>query len=141
MVLPGAAQMSVLKQFFSLINWSELTPRFQNPVWAEWRDGERSVLATISNRLYVVYFYGTTSAGTLKQFDNSSAYVAKWFDPRKGNYVGKSMNVLASTGSWDVPDKPCTEDWVLYVEQRPSSVIVPQIERVEQRPSSVVVPR
>jgi len=123
-VLPGAAQMSVLKQFFSLINWSELTPRFQDSSWAEWRDGERSVLATISNKLYLVYFYGTTSAGTIKQFDTSSTYVAKWFDPRNGNFVGELMDISAPTGSWDVPDKPSTEDWVLCVEQKPSSLFV-----------------
>ena len=87
MSFPGAAQMIMLKQFFSAMNWTELTPRFQDPAWSEWSDGERSVLATIGNQLYVAYCYGATSEGTLKQLDVSGAYVARWFDPRKGDML------------------------------------------------------
>ena len=118
MSFPGAAQMIMLKQFFSAMNWTELTPRFQDPAWSEWSDGERSVLATIGNQLYVAYCYGATSEGTLKQLDVSGAYVARWFDPRKGDYVGSPADIRSPTGAWDVPEKPSAEDWVLRVEKR-----------------------
>ena len=118
MSFPGAAQMIMLKQFFSAMNWTELTPRFQDPAWSEWSDGERSVLATIGNQLYVAYCYGATSEGTLKQLEVSGAYVARWFDPRKGDYVGSPADIRSPTGAWDVPEKPSAEDWVLRVEKR-----------------------
>jgi hypothetical protein len=121
MALPGSAQMKVLKQFFSAMHWTALTPRFQDPAWSEWRDGERNVLATISNQLYVVYCYGATSKGTLKQLDPSGAYVATWFDPRKGDYAGSSADVRSPNGAWDVPEKPSTKDWVLRLEKRPDT--------------------
>lgn len=121
MALPGVAQMTVLKQFFSSMNWMTLTPAFQDPAWSEWRDGERSVLATISNQLYVAYFYGATSQGTLKQLDSSAAYVARWFDPRKGDFVGSPTDVRSPNGTWDVPEKPTTEDWVLRVDKCPKA--------------------
>ncbi len=121
MALPGSAQMTVLKQFFSAMHWTALTPRFQEPAWSEWRDEERSVLATISNQLYVVYCHGATSKGTLKQLHTSGTYVARWFDPRKGDYAGNSANVRSPSGAWDVPEKPSTEDWVLRLEKRPDT--------------------
>jgi hypothetical protein len=121
MNLPGAAQMTVLKKFFSALNWTALTPRFQDPAWSEWRDKETSVLATTSNQLFVVYFYGATSKGALKQLDPSASYVASWFDPQKGDTVGISADVRSPTGVWDVPEKPSNEDWVLRVEKRPDA--------------------
>ena len=121
MNLPGAAQITVLKKFFSAINRTALTPRFQDPAWSEWRDKETSVLATISHQLFVVYFYGATSKGTLKQLDPSASYVASWFDPRKGDIVGISADVRSPTGAWDVPEKPSDEDWVLRIEKRPAT--------------------
>lgn len=117
MALPGAAQMTVLRNFFSAMDWTALTPRFQAPSWSEWRDGERCVLATIGNQLYVAYCYGTTSRGTLRQLDASAFYVARWFDPREGEYARTLTDIRPTTGAWDVPEKPSAEDWVLLLEK------------------------
>ncbi len=118
MALPGSRQMSVMKEFFESLPWTSLVPRFADPQWAAWQDSERSVLASAGNRLYVAYFYGATSAGTLKQLDPQAVYEARWFDPRTGAYVGRPQKVRAPSGTWQAPEKPDEADWVLVLERR-----------------------
>ncbi len=119
MALPGASQMTVLKKFFAAIDWTALAPRFNDPAWAQWRDAERSVLATDGNRLYLAYFYGESSNGTLKQLDPSAVYRARWFDPRKGEYAANPVDIPAGKTEWAVPEKPTPKDWVLSMEKQP----------------------
>lgn len=87
MNLPGAAQMTVLKRFFTSMGWTALTPRFNDPAWAEWTDPERCALATIDNRLYLAYCYGDSSGGILKGLDPRANYAASVDRPvhRRGN--------------------------------------------------------
>ena len=114
MVLPGAAQMTVLRNFFAALPWPALTPRFGDQAWAEWADPERCVLATDGNRLYLAYCDGETSAGTLKGLDPQAVYTAQWFDPRSGVTTVITVSFHASTGYWTVPEKPAG-DWVLLL--------------------------
>ena len=114
MVLHGAAQMTVLRDFFTALPWPALTPRFGDPAWAEWVDPERCVLATDGNRLYLAYCYGETAAGTLRGLDPQATYSAQWFDPRTGQSIAINTTFLAAEGSWTVPEKPAG-DWVLRV--------------------------
>jgi len=114
MNLPGAAQMTVLKDFFTALAWPALTPRFGDPGWAQWADPERCVLATEGNRLYLAYCYGETSAGTLKRLDSDGTYEAAWFDPRTGGMTSVAGAFRAPDGVWSVPEKPA-DDWVLRV--------------------------
>ena len=118
MALPGAAQMTVLRKFFAAFDWTALTPRFNDPAWVEWADPERSVLATIEDRLYIAYCHGNTSAGTLKKLDLQTDYAASWIDPRTGaeTIVVESLRARPD-GSWPVPVKP-PGDWLLRVESR-----------------------
>ena len=116
MVLPGAAQMTVMKAFFTSLPWTELTPRFGDPAWAEWADPERCVPATDGNRLYLVYCYGETSAGALKGLDPDVDYAAHWFDPRTGEVTAIAQTFRAPNGCWTVPEKPAG-DQVLKVER------------------------
>ena len=115
MALPGAAQMTLLKNFFTALEWQDLTPRFGDRAWAQWTDPEQCVMATIGNRLYLVYCYGETSVGVIKGLDPATAYTAHWFDPRTGqtSIIAKSFH--SPTGCWTVPEKP-HDDWVLRVE-------------------------
>jgi len=115
MNLPGAAQMTVLKQFFTSVDWTALTPRFNDPAWAEWADPERCVLATIDNRLYLAYCYGDSSEGTLKGLEPEADYTADWIDPRTGTEtrIAASLHPRPD-GSWPVPAKPIG-DWLLRV--------------------------
>jgi len=89
MALPGAAQMTVLRDFFTALPWTALTPRFGDPAWAEWDDPERCALATDGNRLYVAYCHGDTSAGTLKGLDPQASHAAQWFDPPEREVIEK----------------------------------------------------
>jgi len=116
MALPGAAEMTVLKDFFTALDWPALTPRFGDPDWAEWNDAERSPLATDGNRLYLAYCYGETAGGVLKQLDPLAAYTAIWFDPRTGESTTINESFVVPDGVWPVPEKP-DSDWVLRVEK------------------------
>jgi hypothetical protein len=118
MALPGSTQISILKRFFTSLDWTALTPRFNDAGWSQWRDPESCAMATDSNRLYLAYCYGKTSEGTLKQLDATATYTARWFDPRKGEYARDEMMFRPEKGVWDVPQKPTVADWVLHVEIR-----------------------
>ncbi len=115
MALPGAAQMTVLKEFFTALPWTELVPRFGDGAWAEWTDSERCVLATVGNRLYLAYCYGETSVGVLRGLDPTAVYSAQWVDPRTGRVTVIAKSFGAPDGRWAVPAKP-EGDWVLRVE-------------------------
>ncbi len=117
MNLPGAAQMTLLKQFFTKLDWTALVPRFNDPAWAEWVDPERCVLATIGNRLYLAYCYGESSEGKLKGMDPRADYTAGWIDPRTGEETLISDTLRARPdGTWPVPAKPAG-DCVLQVRK------------------------
>ena len=116
MALPGAAQMTVLKDFFAALDWPALVPRFGDPAWAEWADAERCVLATIGQRWYLAYCYGDTAAGTLRGLAPQAEYAARWFDPRKGTTTPIGSAFRAPDGRWRVPEKP-PGDWLLVVAQ------------------------
>ena len=118
LALPGAAQMSILKEFFMRLPWTELVPRFRDPAWSEWADAERSVLATVENRLYLAYCHGETATGTLRQLDRNGVYTAQWFDPRTGQSAAIATGLRAPSGQWQVPEKPAG-DWVLVLRQAP----------------------
>ncbi len=117
MVLPGAAQMTVLKDVFASVPWTALVPRFGDAAWAEWADPERCALATDGNRLYLAYCYGDSSRGTLQQLDPAAAYTARWFDPRTGQATVIAESFRAPDGRWPVPEKP-VGDWLLWVQVR-----------------------
>ncbi|MFC1672062.1 DUF4038 domain-containing protein [Planctomycetota bacterium] len=119
MALPGAGQMSVLKNFFVALPWTTLTPRFTDRAWGVWKDAEQCVLATAGSSLYVAYCYGKTSKGTLKKLDPAGTYRARWFDPRKGEYTKTDDAIRPAKGEWDVPEKPDAGDWALVVQEAP----------------------
>ncbi len=115
MKLPGADQMRVMKDFFVALPWTELTPRFNDSVWARWKDNERCVLATLDNQLYVAYCYGATACGTLGNMKKNTPYEAHWFDPRTGRWTAKITVPGTINGEFHVPEKPDGNDWVLLV--------------------------
>ena len=115
LALPGAAQMTVLKTFFTALPWTALTPCFGDPAWAEWTDPERCVLARVGNHLYLAYCYGETSTGILKGLDPVVPYSAGWIHPCTGNSTVIAEGFQTSDGRWTVPLKP-PGDWVLRVE-------------------------
>jgi hypothetical protein len=118
MALPGSTQLQTLKRFFDGQPWTELEPRFGDASWAVWEDPERSVLATVGDALYLAYFYGETSKGTLKRFAPGKTYEARWTDPRTGTAYGEPLPVAPVGGAWQLPDKPDLLDWLLVVSSK-----------------------
>ena len=97
------------------MDWTALTPRFNDPAWAEWTDPEHCVLATIDNQLYLDYCYGNSSEGMLKGLDPAVDYTACWIDPRSGSINQITDRLRAQPdGSWPVPAKSAG-DWLLRV--------------------------
>jgi len=95
------------------LDWTALTPRFNDSAWAEWADPECCALATVDNRLYLVYCYGDTSEGALKGLDPAADYAAFWVDPRTGAETVIAAAVRTRPdGTWPVPAKPAG-DWLL----------------------------
>jgi hypothetical protein len=116
MTMPGAAMMTILKDYFINLQWTKLTPRFADPAWITSEDAEKCALATIGNELYIAYFYGGTSTSTLKRLDDDATYTAQWFDPRTGKYTLISASIHPGNGEWQVPEKP-EGDWVIEVRR------------------------
>lgn len=118
MVLPGSIQMAHLKRFFTAIKgWERLEPRFNDPLWGQWSEAESSVIASIGNETYVVYFYGKPNVpAKLKNMDPKSTYSARWFNPRDGKYKDIRGSIKSKDGSWAVPNRPDKDDWVLLVQ-------------------------
>jgi hypothetical protein len=112
--MPGAQMMTILKDLFIDLPWTALIPRFADPAWISSDDHEKSVLATISNELYLAYFYGEKSDCILKQLDDETTYTAQWFNPRTGKYTTISTGIKTDNGEWQVPEKPAG-DWVLVL--------------------------
>jgi len=96
--------------------WWNLIPRFDDPEWFI-SDGSWYSLASIASDLYVAYFYNCTHrrTGTIKNLDDQLTYRAQWYNPRNGQYTPLSSSVIPSAGSWIIPEKPDTLDWVLLL--------------------------
>ena len=115
--LPGAQQLTHLKKFYKSIDWWKLIPRFDDTAWSSFVDKNQSLIASDGQKTYVVYFANKVpSTGELKNLVINKSYSAKWFNTRNGMYI-KIKTFTTSTGSWMVPDKPDSEDWILLVNQ------------------------
>ena len=110
-------QLGYFKAFYSSLEWWKLAPRFDDSSWGSFADTSRSLLSSDGQDVYVVFFFGSdTSTGTLNHMENNSTYVARWFNPRDGQY--KSIGTFKQRSSqWTIPGRPSAEDWVLLVER------------------------
>ncbi len=115
--LLGAAQLRLFKKFYSSIEWWKLVPRFDDNSWSDFADKSQSLIATNGQKVYVVYFYNRVpSTGTLKNMEKNVSYTAKWFNTRNGAYTF-IKTFKTNNGTWTIPDKPDSEDWVLLVKK------------------------
>ena len=110
-------QLGYFKAFYSSLEWWKLAPRFDDSSWGSFADTSRSLLSSDGQDVYVVFFFGSgTSTGTLNHMENNSTYVARWFNPRDGQY--KSIGTFKQRSSqWTIPGRPSAEDWVLLVRK------------------------
>jgi hypothetical protein len=112
--LPAAEQIGKhMRHFLESMEWWKLTPRFDEAEWSLLQDSKYSI-ATIENQVYVCYFYNTdTVTGILKNMKADTKYSARWYDPQTGEYSDIGEVTTDKSGSWIIPQKPSTEDWVL----------------------------
>ena len=104
-------------QFFRGLKWWQLAPRFDDRSWSDFTSGN-NFLASDGNRTYVALFAdGTTQTGRLKGMDPRHYYTTTWFNPRTGARTKIDDRAEALDGSWTVPTKPTTDDWVLLAER------------------------
>ncbi|MDD6209868.1 MAG: DUF4038 domain-containing protein [Bacteroidales bacterium] len=102
--LPAAEQVGKhMRNFLENLEWSDLKESYY-------------ALASIENNLYVCYFYNNDlKTGTLKNMKPGITYTAKWYDPRTGEYHNIGKIRPEDDGTWNIPEKPDSEDWVLFV--------------------------
>ncbi len=110
------SQMTVMKNFFSKINWWELKPDFGDEYAFKPKANDYFVAARDENKtLFVVYLYSNIqqSGGYVTNLDTSATYTAKWFNPRDG--YEQIINSSVRGDSFCVPEKPSQYDWVLIL--------------------------
>lgn len=115
--LPTGDQLAFFKKFYTSLEWWKLVPRFKDRAWGDFLNASQAFLSSDGNNTYVVFFTGyARTPASLNQMDNTSAYVAKWFDPRSGTYHGIGT-VKPTLGRWTIPDRPTSDDWILLVQR------------------------
>jgi len=129
--LPGAGQLTHLKDFYVFLGWTDLIPRPDCDGFLR-LDAKRSlleapaVMADASRNRVVVYFLrGAPSAGTLFHL-RDAPYTAQWFDPRAGTYSALA-DPIPDQGSWRFPAKPDARDWILLLKAKTPVADVPPV--------------
>ncbi len=117
----GSDHVVYMKNFLEQYEWWNLVPCFaaQTVVATYYaNDGKAYSAATIGNELYIAYLYGNdetvTDYGTFLLMENAD-YNVRWFDPQTGEYTDLGT-VTITDGTYKIPVKPTTEDWVIVAE-------------------------
>ncbi len=123
--LQSGYQVGYMRQFFETAvgDWYNLVPDFDNGTYFESSESDstakkRFSIATNGNSKYVLYLYneGSAKSGTLKGLDKNATYTVKWYNPQTNAYTTVGTSVKANgSGSYVIPAKPSTSDWVLLV--------------------------
>jgi hypothetical protein len=121
LMAPGGNQMQILKKFFTSFEWNKLAPRFDDSLWisinsSDKKEKEKVVLASISNKEYVLYLYADKGIHvTLKNLDAIKTYKAKWFNPQTGKFIDVNNFYSKGTTELIVPNKPTKGDYLFYL--------------------------
>lgn len=111
-------QMQLIRDYLGALPWWELVPDLGDGSFFSPSDGAVCSCAAKGEDFYVFYFGGTnTLTGGIKRFDAEHAYVAQWFNPRKGEFRAKTTLPGAAGGEIPLPRKPDAKDWVLCVRR------------------------
>ncbi len=120
--LPGARQMTILRDFYERVGWHRLTPvptlvstlvRFKNPLLQERL--RPSVTADEEMRTVVGYFDGPSWVPVQLRNLAAARYRARWFDPETGAYEALE-DARPEGGRWVVPPRPGAGDRLLVLE-------------------------
>lgn len=110
--------MTRMRDFFFKLKWWRLVPCFGKAKWQLFMRPSEARLATDGWKTYVAFFYNkTTDTGSLEGMNDHSAYTARWYNPRNGEYTLIGSEIKPDNhGVWVIPEKPNTEDWALVVQ-------------------------
>ncbi len=109
-------QVSYIKSFLSEYEWWRLVPCFDDSYFYAPGSCKYSV-CHIGNELYLGYFYGSANnkkLGMLTSMVNGE-YEVRWFNCITGEY-GEAFTVTVTDGTYQLPEKPDTGDWVISVK-------------------------
>lgn len=126
-------QMTYLKDFFTGIDWTALSPSATAITWngapAATNVDAPYQKANQDNSLIVAYLPSTTAVytGTVNGLSQGDTYTAKWFNTRTGTYTTISSNFSPnSAGQWSVPSQPSfSADWALLIYKTTNKVEQP----------------
>ena len=112
---PGSYEMKYMAEFFKTVGFHRLVPRFDARSHSDFSAETKVLASTDDGKTAVMYFYNSDkTTGTLKKLNENETYSARWFDPLTGNYI-KAADGVKTSGSYVLPEKPDTGDWVLLV--------------------------
>jgi len=117
---PGGTQLKHLADFFSRIPWWTLEP---HPDWlrvdgatTDQHDLSDPHCAANPGQTCVVYIPEGSHRRALALLQlERTAWKACWFNPRDGSSTSITDTLWVSGGSWAIPDRPDSGDWVLQL--------------------------
>ena len=126
---PGSFEMKYMAEFFDLVGFERLVPRFSASAYSDFKAEDKVVASSDNADTYVAYFYNPDrTTGKLKGL-TSDAYGAYWYDVKTGKYIDAG-GVNVKNGVYEIPEKPDGGDWVLLVTSR-------TVEGIKTEPSRV----
>ena len=122
--LPGATHLGRAKALLMRYPWWRLQPCAD---WAEprWTPDNYFLpyAAGVPGEVRLVYIPARIyqwSGPLLKELEQDVAYRAFYFDPIKGEEYDLGAVAVAADGTWQAPNVPLAQDWVLVLERQPA---------------------
>ena len=113
-------QMVYMKDFLEDYEWWKLVPNFQvtSDTYFTRASDQRYSVATVENKLFIGYFYGEITRnkplGTLQKMENAD-YEVVWMNCVTGERT-EPIVVTITDGTYQIPKKPTSDDWVVAVK-------------------------
>ena len=115
---PAEAQISLIKTFFSSLEWWAFQPA-DNLITGS---GTRYCLSDFAGS-YVVYIRGTTSTAQLHVVEGmASEYTLQRFDPRTGAFANLPSQTTSTTINLSTPNN---QDWLFLIRRGEASDLIP----------------
>ena len=115
----GAEQMGYMKAFYEKVHFEEFSPYIDAAnnktinIFVK-----MSPLVTINeNHDRIIAYYEDFTAGAKIKGLQQGLYQAVWFNPRSGEYLAYSDEMIPIDGEWELPAKKDKGDWLLVVEK------------------------
>ncbi len=112
----GGQQVAYMKDFLTQLEWWKLVPCFNKSEYFRTSCDCYSV-ATVDNKLYVGYFYGSSQEKYLGSFTSmeKADYEIRWMNCRTGEWTDAKI-VTITNGVYKIPCKPDSGDWAIYAK-------------------------